>query len=81
MNLWQWSLVLSSLMLVSSCSKPVEVNTENPSRPVKLLTVTNGQSDNIRQFPAVIEPTENARLTFRVAGRLNRVANPPRTTG
>lgn len=77
MNLWQWSLALSSLMLVSSCSKPEVASTEIPSRPVKLFTVSNGQSDNIRQFPAVIEPTENARLTFRVAGRLTELQIRP----
>lgn len=77
MKLWQWSLVVSSLMLVTSCSKPSEVVTPDPSRPVKLMTINTGQSDNIRQFPAIIEPTENARLTFRVAGRLTELQIRP----
>lgn len=77
MNLWQWSLMLSSLVLVASCSKPAEVAKTDLGRPVKLLTVSTGQGDNIRQFPAIIEPTENARLTFRVAGRLTELQIRP----
>lgn len=77
MNLWQFSLVVSSMVALVGCSKPADVVTENPVRPVKLMTVSNGQSANIRQFPALIEPTENARLTFRVAGRLTELEVRP----
>jgi RND family efflux transporter MFP subunit len=77
MNLWQFSLAVSSMVAIVGCSKPAEVVAENPVRPVKLMTVSNGQAATIRQFPALIEPTENARLTFRVAGRLTELQVRP----
>jgi len=46
-------------------------------RPVKLATVQDINAHKIRQFPALVEPTENARLTFRVPGRLVQLAIRP----
>jgi RND family efflux transporter MFP subunit len=63
--------------LIAGCSKPVENTTEKPVRPVKLHLVQDGQQKLIRQFPALVEPTENARLTFRVSGKLTQFAIRP----
>ncbi len=70
MSHWSWVLFLSSGLSLVGCSKPPEQNEPQLARPVKLLTVTQSAQENIRQFPAIVEPTQNAKLTFRVPGRL-----------
>lgn len=47
------------------------------ARPVKLAIVQDVSAHKIRQFPALVEPTENARLTFRVPGRLVQLGIRP----
>lgn len=66
-----------TLVLVTGCSKPAQIAEQSPSRPVKLHQVQDGQQKLIRQFPALVEPTENARLTFRVSGKLTQFAIRP----
>lgn len=65
------------LALVTGCSKPTDTATPNLNRPVKLHLVQDGQQKLIRQFPALVEPTENARLTFRVSGKLTQFSIRP----
>lgn len=67
------NIMVPALLVISGlqgCSKAVEPATETPARPVKLFQISDQQQGNIRQFPAIVEPTENARLTFRVSGKL-----------
>ncbi|HSG50505.1 MAG TPA: efflux RND transporter periplasmic adaptor subunit [Rheinheimera sp.] len=45
-----------------------------------MFTVNSGGSGVIRQFPAVVEPSENVRLTFRVSGKLTQVLVRPGQT-
>jgi RND family efflux transporter MFP subunit len=68
--------VLTMLWLVG-CSEPVVTTEQSLSRPVKLHLVQDGQQKVIRQFPAIVEPTENARLTFRVSGKLTQFSIRP----
>ncbi|WP_233077935.1 efflux RND transporter periplasmic adaptor subunit [Rheinheimera soli] len=63
--------------LVAGCSKPVATAEQSLNRPVKLHLVQDGQQKLIRQFPALVEPTENARLTFRVSGKLTQFSIRP----
>lgn len=63
--------------LVTGCSKPAEPVEQQLNRPVKLHLVQDGQQKLIRQFPAIVEPTENARLTFRVSGKLTEFSIRP----
>lgn len=65
------------LALITGCSKPAETLQPSLSRPVKLHVVQDGQQKLIRQFPAIVEPTENARLTFRVSGKLTQFSIRP----
>lgn len=71
-----WLVVLSSLTLVA-CSKAPQSTDEVVIRPVKLFQLTDTHRGAIRQFPALVEPTENARLTFRVAGKLTALQVRP----
>jgi len=70
---------LLGLTLVSTiaCSKQESTLAEPTVRPVKLFQVADATAKKIRQFPAVVEPTENARLTFRVSGKLTQFAIRP----
>ncbi|WP_337878955.1 efflux RND transporter periplasmic adaptor subunit [Rheinheimera sp.] len=76
MRLSCWLLGLTLTTLVG-CSKPETAETETGPRPVKLFQVDDGSARLKRQFPAVVEPTENARLTFRVSGKLTQFSIRP----
>ena len=58
-----------SLSLLSACSEPVEQQT-SVVRPVKLFEVVNQQSQNLREFPAIVAASEEASLSFRIPGEL-----------
>jgi len=69
-----------SVLFISGCEQAVEPKSEPAVRPVKLFTVNSGGLGVIRQFPAVAEPSENVRLTFRVSGKLTQVLVRPGQT-
>lgn len=69
--------ILSFVLFLSACEHATEQVTEPLIRPVKLFTVNAGGAGVIRQFPAVVEPSENVRLTFRVGGKLTKVLVRP----
>ncbi len=62
---------------LNACQPATPPTTAAQARPVKLATVQDVSAHKIRQFPALVEPTENARLTFRVPGRLVQLAIRP----
>lgn len=73
---------VSCVLWLSGCERSTGQADEPTVRPVKLFTVNAGGSGVIRQFPAVAEPSENARLTFRVSGKLTQVlVRPGQTVG
>ena len=77
-NLATWPLLLVSLSFLLSAWDTVEVSAEPEKvRPVKLFVVTNQHSGSVRQFPAVVEPTKRANLTFRVNGKLTSLTGRP----
>ncbi|NRQ41567.1 efflux RND transporter periplasmic adaptor subunit [Rheinheimera sp. YQF-2] len=69
--------LLCSLLLLSGCSGPESQTAETLIRPVKLHTVGAESAAAVRQFPAVVEPTERANLTFRVSGKLVQLIARP----
>lgn len=69
--------VTLAVMMLAGCQPAVVAPPAADPRPVKLALVESTQASKIRQFPALVEPTENARLTFRVAGRLVKLAVRP----
>ncbi|SNY43980.1 RND family efflux transporter, MFP subunit [Arsukibacterium tuosuense] len=70
-------LLLCCGLLVSGCSEPAAGNPEPLIRPVKLHQVGSDGGGAVRQFPAVVEPTVRANLTFRVSGKLVQLMARP----
>ncbi|KKO45225.1 RND transporter [Arsukibacterium ikkense] len=71
-------VLFASLSLVlQGCTEPETDRKEPLVRPVKLHQVDNTGSSAVRQFPAVVEPTERANLTFRVHGKLVQLIARP----
>lgn len=64
-------LLLLPAILITACKDPQPEITESTiSRPVKLFTVPNTGSSNIRRFPAKVEANQGSYLSFRVNGEL-----------
>uniref|UniRef100_A0A486XJH8 Probable Co/Zn/Cd efflux system membrane fusion protein n=1 Tax=Rheinheimera sp. BAL341 TaxID=1708203 RepID=A0A486XJH8_9GAMM len=62
---------------LSACSKVEPESLSVPVRPVKLHLVSTDAAGAVRQFPAVVAPTERASLTFRVSGKLVQLIARP----
>ena len=58
-----------SISLLTACSQPAEQQ-NNVVRPVKLFEVVNHQSQNLREFPAIVAASEEASISFRIPGEL-----------
>ena len=58
-----------SLSLLTACSQPVEEQVE-AVRPVRLFEVVDRQSQNLREFPAIVAASEEASISFRIPGEL-----------
>ena len=58
------------VVCVGACSEPPEPVAKPDSRPVKLFTVDAGVGNEIRRFPATIQASKRAELSFRVPGQL-----------
>ncbi|MFC1502994.1 efflux RND transporter periplasmic adaptor subunit [Pseudomonadota bacterium] len=68
--------LLLGVLLTGCGEKQVEVP-EPESRPVKLQTVSVGNNQTFRTFPATVEAGDKAVLAFRVSGQLSSVdVNP-----
>lgn len=62
--------LLSSALLMG-CDKQAPVIAEPESRPAKIMTVSVGDHETSRLFPAQAEAGDKAVLAFRVPGQLN----------
>ncbi|MEO3680252.1 efflux RND transporter periplasmic adaptor subunit [Rheinheimera sp. FR7-31] len=71
-----FSVSLAAIVL-TSCSKPAPEPVAEQVRPVKLHQVSSEAQGAVRQFPAVVAPTERASLTFRVSGKLVQLVARP----
>ncbi|RUO41743.1 efflux RND transporter periplasmic adaptor subunit [Pseudidiomarina aestuarii] len=59
------------LLLLVGCSDGAPANAVEPViQPVKLHTVTTGDGQRLRDFPAVVEAAQVAQLAFRVGGEI-----------
>ena len=65
------------ILFITACTESTPPTTAELVRPVKLHTVSSTSDGAVRQFPAVVEPTERASLTFRVSGKLVQLAARP----
>jgi len=58
-------------LTLAACEEAEEFATgPATSRPVKVFTVDSGMGEEVRRFPARIEASKQAELSFRVAGQL-----------
>ena len=64
---------LAAVMLISGCDKQSQPNTKPETRPAKLLSVSVGDSQFSRNFPAVSEAGDKAALAFRVSGQIQSI--------
>lgn len=66
-----------TVLVLTSCSEPAPESVAEQVRPVKLHQVSRNVQGAVRQFPAVVAPTERASLTFRVSGKLVQLVARP----
>ncbi|MAA95507.1 MULTISPECIES: efflux RND transporter periplasmic adaptor subunit [unclassified Arsukibacterium] len=76
-RLLRFLLLVCSGIALFGCSEPVPEATEPLIRPVKLHLVGSDSGAAVRQFPAIVEPTVRANLTFRVGGKLVQLMARP----
>lgn len=65
-------IAISSLLL-SACSKEVEVQTAEIVRPAKLIEVQVTSNEKLFNFPAVVEALSSKDLTFQVSGQIEKL--------
>ncbi|WP_060987922.1 efflux RND transporter periplasmic adaptor subunit [Photobacterium leiognathi] len=68
--------VLACVALIG-CKEDKATVKEPESRPVKLQSVSVGDNELLRSFPAIVEAGDKAVLAFRVSGQLNNVQAHP----
>lgn len=74
LNRWIRALSVSAVVaLLTACSQEVPEPEQTP-RPVKLFTVGDPASAQIREFPARLKSPEEAELSFRIGGQLQNLA-------
>jgi len=66
---------LGALLAVAltGCDDEVAEAPAEPVRPVKTLVIEGGGADSLRSFPARIESSRRADLSFRVPGKLQEI--------
>jgi len=69
------TLILASLatLFLSGCGKEEAPVGPPASRPVKVFTVEGGSAAAIRRFPARVDASQRAELSFRVSGQLAEI--------
>jgi RND family efflux transporter MFP subunit len=70
------SLVFVTLLasLLVACGRQDEPLAPPASRPVKIYTVDGGAAQAVREFPARVDASQRAEMSFRVSGRLQEIA-------
>lgn len=71
------SVTLLSCMVLAGCGEKAKEIPEPESRPVKLLSVSIGDNQSFRTFPATVAAGDKAVLAFRVPGQLQHVFAHP----
>lgn len=69
----RWGFIVASAVLLVGC-KEDDPNVEKMIRGLKTHVVTEVESASIRKFPAVLEASELAVLSFEVGGKLQSVS-------
>lgn len=64
-------------LLSTACSEQVSESKEPLIRPAKFYYVSDQSAEKIRNFPAVVEASEDATLAFRVSGVISELLVKP----
>ncbi len=67
------SLFLFGLLLMNSCKNSSKNEEKQYAKLVKVATVNEMSSIGQKQFPSVVEETEEVNLSFRVAGPIEKI--------
>ncbi|MGF1690245.1 efflux RND transporter periplasmic adaptor subunit [Photobacterium kagoshimensis] len=65
---------VTTCLSLAACGEKEQVVAEPDSRPVKLMSVSVGNKDTFRTFPATVEAGDKAILAFRVSGELASIS-------
>lgn len=73
------SLLLASCSLITAlflagCGEEEVAQEVEVVRPVKTLVVGGGSGGSTREFPGVVDATQNADMSFRVSGKLESIS-------
>ncbi len=66
-------VLLTTTLLLFGCEQEPQSNSEPESRPAKMLSVSVGDSQFSRNFPAISEAGDKAALAFRVSGQIQTI--------
>jgi RND family efflux transporter MFP subunit len=61
--------VTLALLMLMGCEQP-QAQSNDTTRPVKLMPLASANADALRQFPARVEASKRSNLSFRMAGEL-----------
>ena len=64
------AIIAGSVLLIGGCGKEEVTQIEEVVRPVKLFEVADANSAQIRHFPATVTASDEAEISFRIAGVL-----------
>ncbi|WP_020401455.1 efflux RND transporter periplasmic adaptor subunit [Kordiimonas gwangyangensis] len=65
--------VLLPVMLLAACGDAKEEAREEPVRGLKVFEVSATADNMIRRYPSVIQPADESRLSFEIAGQLTEM--------
>ncbi|MFT5788292.1 MAG: RND family efflux transporter MFP subunit [Shewanella sp.] len=70
----KFAVALLALVIIRACSQaPAKPSTDllKPERPVQVMTLTDQEQANTKQFSGVLEATQTASLSFKVSGTID----------
>ena len=73
LNRWVRALSVSLIVALASACSEQAAEPEQAPRPVKIFTVGDPASNQIREFPARLKSPEEAELSFRIGGQLQNL--------
>ena len=67
------SIYLTLMITLVSCQDPPTLAETDSAKLVKVITLSDEGGSKYRDFPAIVEATEDALLAFRVSGQLSQL--------
>ena len=67
------AIMAGSALLIGGCGKEVVTQVEEVVHPVKLFEVADAGSAQIRHFPATVTASDEAEISFRIAGVITQL--------